>query len=199
MVSRVQEPNYSEFAYRSGLTGQQRISLDAQLGRYAIGGNDGTDPWLTEDDVQTLVNSTIIPSSFSVFRRRNFSAPRPVKVPPPPRPENPMYSGKWGRPAQVDLPPEPKITLRRTDLRLFGFPLSPINRYIDGIRKERADRQLKELRQEWDRQFKQIKVENQEAVLNFERRVQGTTEFRVYLAEDRRWLEIAAATEAEFD
>ena len=199
MPSRIHEPNYSEFSYRSGLTGEKCISLDTLLGRWTLGDNSDVDPYLTEDDVQRLILSTVIPNPFSTFRRGTFSAPRPIKNQMPQRPANPMYSGRWGQPAQLDIPPEPKITLRRTNLRLFGFSLAPVNRYIDQFRQERATRQLKELRREWDQRFRQTKISNQEAIRDFERRVQDTPEYRAYLADDRRWLEVAAATETEFE
>jgi restriction system protein len=109
-----------------------------------------------------------------------------------------MYSGQWGNPVQVDIPPEPKITLKRAKLTLFGFHLSPINRYIDESRKRTAVRQFLQLSQEWDRQFKEIKLENQNSILEFERSVRDSPAYKAYLAEDRRWLEMVADAETKY-
>jgi hypothetical protein len=109
-----------------------------------------------------------------------------------------MYSGAWGQPSQVEIPPEPKLTLRRTNLSLFGFALGPINRYIDDVRKRRAEQQTVLLKQAWDQRFQAIKSKNQEVVLKFERAVQATPEFRAYLEQDRRWLQLMHDQDANY-
>ena len=198
MSGRVREPNYPEFAYGSGLMGTKRIDLDRLLGRFVLEAPDVEGAWLTEEDVHSLINSTIVPSPFACFVHSEFAAPKPIKFDLPPRPADPMYSGKWGQPVQTEIPPEPKITLTRANLTLFGFRLTPINRYLDEKRKQNAGRRLAKLREEWDKKFKKTKIENQQAILDFERRVQGDPDYSAYLAAERRWLQIAADAEAEY-
>lgn len=198
MSKLVHEPDYSTFGFCSELGGNGRVDVNSLLGRFVAGGEISDQTSLTEVDVQTLITSTIIPSPFSSYRRLEFAAPPPTKTEMPPRPLNPMYSGHWGQPDQVPIPAEPKIRLRRTKLTLFGFPLSPINRYVDDLRLRRAKELVSRQKQEWDRQFIDINIQNQKAVLDFERRVQEDRGYKDYLIDDRLWLQRAEETEAEY-
>jgi len=197
MSGRILEPNYSEFAFRSGLARQAPADVDEILGRFILGARKAQKISLTDDEITTLITSSIVGSPFS-YKRPEFGAPVPIKTEMLPRPADPMYSGAWGLPVQTDIPPEPNLNFRSANLKLFGIPLSRVNRFLNDKREHRAQRDLIKQKQEWDLKFAEIKNRNQRAVLQFETNVRESSGYKSYLAEDRRWLERAANLEAEY-
>lgn len=128
MAEAVIEPDYSQFVFRSKL---RRSASDANA------------TWFTEEDVQGIITSTVITLPTSYGELSQFAAPAPfLAVPLPPRPKDPMYSGKWGQPAQAQIPPEPKLKFEPIAFQLFGVS-GLISQAIDNWRRRLAERSLK--------------------------------------------------------
>lgn len=189
MAEWVIEPDYSKYKFQSKFGRRNAFASASSDSAFTTR--------FTEEDVQSIISSPIIVFPNSYGHRSSFNAPLPQRASLPERPLDPIQSGRFGRPTQIEFPSPPSFEFNPLSLG-FGFRNSAIERLINQRRIRRAKREFEKRHALWERRCEEIKNQNRKALLEFQQRVRADPAYQAEVAKEIHWRQVAKLAEMAF-